>query len=145
QAAAQQLAKALEEAQKAAAQSKEAEKLARKEMKKDEMEELERERKQKPNLAKLQADVAKQAADMKLPDAAKAAAKAADALKQGDVPEALKNQENALAKLNGAAKDPLTTPPAPPKESEPKAGPMGEAKNADAKDGQPNAAETKTN
>ncbi|MBI3410460.1 MAG: DUF4175 family protein [Planctomycetes bacterium] len=145
QAAAQQLAKALEEAQKAAEQSKQAEKLARKEMKKDELEELDRERKQKPNLAKLQADVAKQAADMKLPDAAKAAAKAADALKQGDVPEALKNQENALAKLNDAAKDPTANQAALPKEGEPKSSPMGEAKNTDAKQNQPNPAEAKNN
>lgn len=148
-AAAQQIAKALDEAQKAAAEAKQAEKLARQEMKKEEMAELDRERPEgkQPNLARLQADLAKQAADMKLNDASKDAAKAADAIKQGDLPEALKKQENALAKLNDAAKDPMPAEAKagkPDLQSEPKDMPApGEAKNADAKNGQPKAGSTK--
>jgi hypothetical protein len=54
------------------------------------------------DLAKLQKEIAKQAADKKLPDAAKAADKAAEALEKGDLPQAIQNQEKALEALQKA-------------------------------------------
>ncbi|HEV3439866.1 MAG TPA: hypothetical protein VG122_21040, partial [Gemmata sp.] len=48
----------------------------------------------------LQKQIAKQAGDQKLPDAAKAADMAAKALDQGDLPAAIENQEKALDQLN---------------------------------------------
>ena len=42
---------------------------------------------QQPNIAELQKEIAKQAADQKLPDAAKSADQAAQALEKGDIPQ----------------------------------------------------------
>jgi len=55
-----------------------------------------------PNLAELQKDIAKKAADQMLPDAAKAADMAAQALEKGDIPKAVENQQKALAELKKA-------------------------------------------
>ncbi|MBN9521798.1 hypothetical protein J0H58_25330 [bacterium] len=56
-----------------------------------------------PNLADLQKQVAKQAAEAKQSDAAKAAGEAAKALDKGDLPGALDNQQKALDALKQAA------------------------------------------
>lgn len=144
-AAAQQIAKALEQTEKAAAQAKQAEQLARLE-KKEEMNELERDKVQKsqPDLAKLQENIAKQADKMNLPEAAKDAAKAAEAIKQGDINKALENQEKALAKLQEAAQkpQPAEAKNAAPMPAEAKSKP-GEAKAGEPKAAQPKAGEAK--
>ena len=59
----------------------------------------------KADLAQQQAEIAKQAAEQKQPEAAKAAAKAAEAIKNGDIPKALENQAKALQQLQEAAKN----------------------------------------
>ncbi|QDU22272.1 hypothetical protein [Urbifossiella limnaea] len=85
-----------------------------------------------PNLADLQKQVAKQAADAKQSDAAKAANDAAKALDKGDLMGALENQQKALDALKQAAQ-------AMPKDGQPMAGmPMeGMPKDGQPKDGQP--------
>ncbi|MFO0823087.1 MAG: hypothetical protein U0792_08195, partial [Gemmataceae bacterium] len=55
-----------------------------------------------PNIAELQKQIAKQAADQKLPEAAKAADMAAKALENGDLPKAIENQQKALEELKNA-------------------------------------------
>jgi hypothetical protein len=52
-----------------------------------------------PNIAELQKEIAKQASDQKLAEAAKSADKAAEALEKGDIPNAIENQEKALDQL----------------------------------------------
>ena len=56
-------------------------------------------RRPQPNIAELQKEIAKQAADQKLPDAAKSADQAAKALDKGDIPKAIENQQKALEQL----------------------------------------------
>ena len=56
-----------------------------------------------PNIAELQKEIAKQAENQKLPDAAKAADMAAKALEKGDLPAAIQNQQMALDQLKNAA------------------------------------------
>ncbi len=126
-ATAQQVAKALEEAQKAAELAKQAEQQAG------------------DNLAKKQAEIAKQADRVNLDKASKEAAKAADALKQGDIDKALKEQQKALAQLQEDTKNPPM-----PMANDAKAGePMpteakaGEPMAAEAKAGEPKAGEPK--
>src|SRR5207244_2847213 len=63
------------------------------------------------DLAKQQADIASKAEQMKLEQAGEPAAKAAEALKQGDLDKALVQQEKALAKLQEAtSKSPMPMP-----------------------------------
>ncbi|MCI0378871.1 MAG: DUF4175 family protein [Gemmataceae bacterium] len=95
EAAAQQIAKALEQTQKAAQEAKQADKLAKNQM-----------QKAQPDLAKLQEQIAKDAQKMQLAEAAKDAAKAADALKESDFKKALGEQQKALGKLQEAAQKP---------------------------------------
>ena len=85
-----------------------------------------------PNIGELQKQVAKQAADAKQPEAAKAADAAAKAIEKGDLPAAVENQQKALEALNKAA-------PAEPKDGTPMAGtPMaGMPKDGTPKDGTP--------
>jgi hypothetical protein len=118
-AAAQQIAKAIEETQKAA----EAAKAADQPMNAD----------AKGDLAKQQAEIAKQASDAKLPEAATPAAKAAEALKNGDIPKALENQAKALEQLQDAAKN-NPMPQGDPMKGDPMAK-QGEAKAGEAKEG----------
>ena len=66
---------------------------------------------QQPNLADLQKQIAKQAADQKNDAAAKAADNAAKALDKGDLPEAIKNQQKALDSLNQAKNAPMNGMP----------------------------------
>ncbi len=109
QQAAQQLQKALEQAQQAAQQAQMAEK-ALNPMPTDGMPLM-----GMPDLAQLQKDLAQQAAQQQLPEAAKAADQAAEALKKGDLPQAIENQQKALEELKRAAMNP---------------GPMGEKRMA---------------
>lgn len=124
-AAAQQVAKALEQTEKAAVEAKKAEDMAKEQgdLAKD--------------LAKKQGELAKEAEMKKLPEAAKDAKKAADALEKGDLKEAVKAQKDALAKLDKAPGEPM---PAEPKAGEPKA---GEPKQGEPKEGEPKAGEPK--
>jgi hypothetical protein len=95
QAAAQQLQKAAEQANMAAQKANEANMAVNPQMMND---------MGMPNLAELQKQIAKQANDQKLPDAAKAADMAAKALEKGDIPNAIENQQQALDQLKQAAK-----------------------------------------
>ena len=56
-----------------------------------------------PNLAELQKQLARDAQQQQLPQAAQAAEKAAQDLEQGNLPQAIKNQQKALDELNQAA------------------------------------------
>jgi len=134
-AAAQLIAKALEQTEKAEDQAKQsAEPFSGKPQA------------TKPDLARLQENIAKQADKMKLVDAAKDASKAAKALKEGDIQKALENQQNALEKIQDAAQKPGAAEAAEPSPAEAKEGPMpGEAKGSESKNGDPKAAETKDN
>ena len=60
-----------------------------------------------PDIAKLQKEIAKQAEKQKLPEAAKAADMAAKALEKGDLPKAIENQQKALEELNKAGQQPM--------------------------------------
>jgi hypothetical protein len=141
-AAAQQLAKALEQTQKAAEQSKQAD-----------MTRPDPAKAKQKDLAKLQAEVAKDANKIDLPEAGKPAAQAAQALKQGDLSKAVEQQEGALAKLQEAAKKPTVNKPTPPAESkaaqpsvDASARPVakkGQMKSGEAKAGPPQAGEAK--
>jgi hypothetical protein len=103
-AAAKQIAEALKEAQKAAEAAKAAD-MAKNDAKNDPMKgEQPMAQDGKADLAKRQAQIAKQASDAKLPEAAKEAAKAAEAIKNGDIPKAVENQAKALQQLQEAAK-----------------------------------------
>ncbi|HEV3259716.1 MAG TPA: hypothetical protein VG013_22805 [Gemmataceae bacterium] len=93
--AAQQLAKAIEHAKHAAEQS---DKAAAKSGQKSKDSKA-----AKPNLAKLQKQVADKATKLKLEKAAKPADKAADALEKGELEAAIGQQKEALAKLEDAA------------------------------------------
>lgn len=137
--AAQQIAKALEETQKAAEQAMQAEQ-AGKEMAKAEAKADNAMQK----LAKMQEQLAKKADQMKLPEAGKEAGMAADALKKGDLPKAVQQQEAALAKMDPAAQKPAMAD-GQPKKAEAKDGDMkaGEAKPAEAKPGEKMPAEAK--
>jgi hypothetical protein len=101
QQAAQQLQKALEQAQQAAQQAKMAD-MALNPMPADGMPPM-----GMPDLAQLQKDIAQQAAQQQLPEAAKAAEKAAEALNKGDLPQAIENQQKALEQLKRAAMQPM--------------------------------------
>jgi hypothetical protein len=126
-AAAKQIAEAIKEAQKAVDASREAQKAADN-AKADPMKGDPMAQDAKANLAKQQADIAKQAVEAKLPEAAKDAAKAAEAIKNGDIPKALENQAKALQQLQEAAKsDPMAK--GDPMKAEAKQ--PGEAKGAD--------------
>ena len=92
--AAQQIAKAIDEANKASEEAKKAaEQLGQKPMSDA-----------KADLAKLQEQVAKKADQLQNKEAAKDAAEAAKAIEKGDIPQALEKQQQALDKLNDAAK-----------------------------------------
>ncbi|QJW92727.1 hypothetical protein [Frigoriglobus tundricola] len=93
QQAAEQLAKAIEQARDAADKAKMAE-TALDQPAKD---------KATPDIAQLQKEIAKKATDQKLPDAAKSAEQAAQALDKGDLPKAIENQQKALKDLKAAA------------------------------------------
>ncbi|MGH7222953.1 MAG: DUF4175 family protein, partial [Gemmataceae bacterium] len=91
--AAQQIAKALEQTEQAAKDSqKAAEQLDQKSQA------------AKPDLAKLQKDVSKQAEKVQAPEAKQPAREAAEALEKGDLKKALEQQKKALAELRDAAK-----------------------------------------
>jgi Domain of unknown function (DUF4175) len=125
-AAAQQLAKALEQTEKAQQEAKAAEM-------------------SQPNadLAKQQAEIANKAEQMKLEKAGDPAAKAAEALKQGDLDKALGQQEKALAKLQEAAGKPPMPGEAKPAAMAKQGDMPAEAKDKQA--GEPNAdAQAKT-
>ncbi|HWG43902.1 MAG TPA: DUF4175 family protein [Gemmataceae bacterium] len=90
--AAQQIAKALEQTEQAAKDSEKAtEQLGKKPQEAN------------PDLAKLQKEVAKQAEKVDAPAAKEPARDAAEALKKGDLKEALAQQKKALAQLQDAA------------------------------------------
>ena len=94
--AAQQLQKAIDQANMAAERANEAamnQQPADKGM----------DQKGQPNIAELQKEIAKQAANQKLPNAANPADRAAQDLEKGDIPNAIENQEKALEELNQAA------------------------------------------
>lgn len=59
------------------------------------------------DIAKLQKDIAKAAEKQNLPDAAKAADMAAQALEKGDLPKAIENQQKALDELKKAGQQPM--------------------------------------
>ena len=98
QQAAQQLAKAIEQANMAAQQAMMAQ-MALNPMMMD--------NKGMPDLAQIQKDIAKKAADQMIPEAAKAADMAAKALEMGDLPKAIMNQQKALDELNKAGMQPM--------------------------------------
>ena len=102
-AAAQQLAKAIEQANKAAEKADEAAKAtAMPPMMGDmPMKGMPMNAKQ-PDLSELQKQVAKQAETLKQPEAAKAADDAAKALEKGDLPAAIQNQQKAVDALKKA-------------------------------------------
>ena len=95
--AAQQLQKAIDQANMAAEKANEAA------MNQQPADGMPMPMKGQPNIAELQKEIAKQAEDQKLPDAAKSADMAAQALEKGDIPNAIENQEKALDQLNEAA------------------------------------------
>ncbi len=113
QQAAQQLAKAIEQAKMAEQQAKMADMAVNpqqpmqgeKGMQQANMNDPKQQAEK--DLAKLQKEIAKQAAEKKLPDAAKAADEAAQALEKGDLPQAVQKQEKALEELNKAAEQPM--------------------------------------
>ncbi len=94
QQAAEQLAKAIEQAKDAADKAKMAEAAVDPQAAKD---------KAMPDIAQLQKEIAKKAADQKLPSAAKSAEQAAQALDKGNLPKAIENQQKALNDLKMAA------------------------------------------
>jgi hypothetical protein len=97
----QQLEKALEETMKAQEQSKQANKQNQADpMKPDQ---------QAKDLAKLQEQVGDKAKDFEQPEASKDAQKAADAIKEGDLPKAIEAQKDALKQLQKA--DPMKGDP----------------------------------
>jgi hypothetical protein len=120
-AAAKQIVEALKEAQKAAEAAKAAEQAKTDAAKAEPM------KGDRPmaedaigDLAKQQAQIAKQASEAKLPEAAQEAAKAAEAIKGGDISKALENQAKALQQLQGAAKN-KPTPQGDPMKGQPMA------------------------
>jgi hypothetical protein len=133
-AAAQRLAKALEQAQQAAKDAKDAEAKAK----------LDKPGPQR-DLAKLQEQVAKKAAELKLPDAGKPAQAAADALTQSNLEKAVTQQEKALGKLQeAAAKEPGEEPQPMADPAKPGEAKVGEPMAADAKATAPQAGEPKS-
>lgn len=136
EAAAQLIAKALEQTQNAESHASESAELTAKGAKSA---------KAALDLAHLQASIAKQADQLNLPSAGKDASKAADSLRQGALEDAIDKQESTLAKLHDADHGPAPAPKtAEPTPAETKAM-QGIAKNADAKDGTPPAAQAKSN
>jgi hypothetical protein len=98
QQAAQQLAKAIEQAKEAAEKADMAQMALDRPMAGDTPND-----KEKQDLIQLQKEIAKKAADQNLPDAAKSADMAANALEKGDLPKAIQNQQKALDQLKKAA------------------------------------------
>jgi hypothetical protein len=130
--AAQQLAKAIEQAQKAADQARQAAQVGQKpEVRRPE---------HQADLEELQRKIAERAARMNLNEAVPPAAEAAKALKQNDIAQALQRQENALAKLEEAAR---ANPQQTLEQAKPGEAKAGEAKAAEAKPGEPKAGEPK--
>jgi hypothetical protein len=101
--AAQQLQKAIDQANLAAEKANEA---AKNQQPTDGMP-----MKGQPNIAEMQKEIAKQAGDQKLPEAARSADKAAQALEKGDIPNAIENQEKALDQFNQAAQQAMGMQP----------------------------------
>jgi hypothetical protein len=118
--AARQLAKAIEQAKEAAKHAKQAAQIAY----------ASKHEGAEQRLAKMQKQVAQQAAKLGLKEAVPPADQAAEALKKADVPKALEGQEAALAKLQETAqRDPHEERPKPaqakagsPHEGRPKTG-----------------------
>src|SRR5262249_24451484 len=102
--AAQQLQKAIEQANMAAQKSMEANMagMMDKGMNDKGMNDKGMMDKAQPNITELQKEIAKKAAEQKLPEAAKAADMAAQALEKGDIPQAIENQQKALEQLKQA-------------------------------------------
>lgn len=121
--AAEQIAKALEQTEQAAKDSEKAE------------QQLEaKPHDAKPNLAKLQKEVSKQAEKVQAPEAKQPAHQAAEALEQGDLKKALEQQKRALAQLQDAAQkkgEQAEAPQGAPKPAEAKnAGELAQAQKA---------------